>query len=92
MLQAFLLTRQWRDTREGVVLDFWWATEQGARWTQTLGQEVVFFIARADAGEAMPLLRNLRHWRSAEVAMPNNYSIAPVFIIGKPIFAHQSDT
>ena len=67
MLQAFLLTRQWRDTREGVVLDFWWATEQGACWTQTLGQEVVFFIARADAGEAAPLLRNLRHWRSAEV-------------------------
>ena len=55
MPQAFLLTRQWRDTREGVVLDFWWATEQGARWTQTLGQEVVFFIARADAGEATPL-------------------------------------
>ena len=27
-----------------------------------------------------------------QLAMPNNYSIAPVFIIGKPIFAHQSDT
>lgn len=67
MPQAFLLTRQWRDTREGVVLDFWWATEHGPCWTQTLGQEVVFFIARADAGEAKTLLRNLRHWRSAEV-------------------------
>ena len=67
MLQAFLLTRQWRDTREGVVLDFWWATEQGPCWTQTLGQEVVFFIARPDASQAASLLRNLRHWRSAEV-------------------------
>ena len=43
MLNAFLLTRQWRDTREGIALDFWWATEQGACWTQITQQEIVFF-------------------------------------------------
>lgn len=59
MPEAFLLTRQWRDTREGVLLDFWWATDEGPLWTQTSGQEVVFFVAprrdvrrtaRSDAG------------------------------------------
>ncbi len=43
MTNAFLLTRQWRDTREGVALDLWWATEQGSCWTQITGQDVVFF-------------------------------------------------
>lgn len=67
MPEAFLLTRQWRDTREGVLLDLWWATEQGPCWTQTTAQEVVFFIARSDAAEVDKLLRSLRYWRSAEV-------------------------
>ena len=67
MPEAFLLTRQWRDTREGVLLDFWWATEQGPCWTQTLGQDVVFFIARADAPRTEEVLRNLRQWRRADV-------------------------
>lgn len=67
MLDAFLLTRQWRDTREGVALDFWWATESGPYWTQITGQELVFFIDRAAAEAVAELLRDLHHWRMAEV-------------------------
>lgn len=69
MLPAFLLTRQWRDTRDGIALDFWWATESGACWTQVTGQELVFFIARRDAEQAEVVLRGVRHWRMAEVEL-----------------------
>ncbi|GGY67768.1 DNA polymerase [Cellvibrio zantedeschiae] len=69
MPNAFLLTRQWRDTREGIVLDFWWATEQGACWTQINRQEMVFFILRKDAEKIAKLLAGLRAWRMAEVEL-----------------------
>lgn len=67
MLNAFLLTRQWRDTREGIVLDFWWATEAGACWTQVPHQEIVFFALRKQAEELRQLLGNVPGWRTAEV-------------------------
>jgi len=67
MLNAFLLTRQWRDTREGIVLDFWWATEQGPCWTHVTGQEMVFFVLRGQATFIRQQLKSLRQWRMAEV-------------------------
>src|SRR5690606_23519962 len=67
MSNAFLLTRQWRDTRDGVALDFWWATDQGPCWTQITGQEIVFFVARAQAQTIARLLQGLRRWRMAQV-------------------------
>jgi DNA polymerase-2 len=69
MTNAFLLTRQWRDTREGVVLDLWWATETGSCWTQITGQEVVFFVEREQATELPALFARLRGWRMAEVEL-----------------------
>lgn len=69
MLNAFLLTRQWRDTREGVALDFWWATDQGPLWTQITGQEVVFFTLRDRAQEIRTVLSGVRRWRMAEVEL-----------------------
>ena len=70
-LQAFLLTRHWRDTANGVVLDFWWATDHGPLWTSVTQQEVVFFVARAQAEMTATALRNLRNWRMAEVPLRN---------------------
>jgi DNA polymerase-2 len=67
MINAFLLTRQWRDTREGVVLDLWWATEQGSCWTQMTGQEVVLFVPREQTQLIQQLLKPSRQWRMAEV-------------------------
>lgn len=69
MLNAFLLTRQWRDTREGIALDFWWATEQGACWTQITHQEMVFFALRKDAKKITAKLAGLHAWRMAEVEL-----------------------
>lgn len=69
MTNAFLLTRQWRDTREGIVLDLWWATEQGNCWTQITRQEMVFFVLREDAEQIQSLIKHLRQWRMAEVEL-----------------------
>jgi DNA polymerase II len=77
MIKAFLLTRQWRDTRAGVVLDFWWATEQGSCWTQIGGQEVVFFVLREQADYIQQLLKPVRQWRMAEVEL-NTFRNKPV--------------
>lgn len=68
---AFLLTRHWRDTSEGIALDFWWATDAGACWTSVPGQEAVFFVPRAAAAEITDALHGLRHWRMAEVGLRN---------------------
>ncbi|RYY76011.1 MAG: DNA polymerase II [Gammaproteobacteria bacterium] len=76
MLNAFLLTRQWRDTRDGVALDFWWATEQGACWTQVTGQEIVFFVLRKDAEKITQLLSSLSMWRMAEVELKTFHNLA----------------
>jgi DNA polymerase II len=69
MLSAFLLTRQWRDTPNGVALDFWWATDQGACWTQVTGQEIVFFVEQKDSEKINGLLKSARAWRMAEVGL-----------------------
>lgn len=69
MLNAFLLTRQWRDTLDGVTLDFWWTTEQGPRWTQITGQEIVLFIKSTDALKAKVLLKSSRSFRIGKVEL-----------------------
>jgi DNA polymerase II len=68
-INGFLLSRQWRDTPKGVLLDLWWATDEGSCWTQISGQEVVFFVARAAAASIPSLFARLRHWRMAEVPL-----------------------
>ena len=45
-LDGFLLTRQWRDTPQGIELVFWAATEHGPLRLQLSGQEAVCFIDR----------------------------------------------
>jgi DNA polymerase-2 len=81
MLNAFLLTRQWRDTRDGIILDFWWATEHGPRWTQINKQEVVFFILSENALRAKVLLKPLHAYRIAKVDLKtfNNNPVHAVY-------------
>lgn len=70
MTNAFLLTRQWRDSRkpnEGIVLDLWWATDQGSCWTQITQQEMVLFVLRSVADSINTLLATQRSWRMSEV-------------------------
>ncbi|RYY01682.1 MAG: DNA polymerase II [Gammaproteobacteria bacterium] len=77
MLNAFLLTRQWRDTRDGIVLDFWWATDKGACWTQVNAQEIVFFVLRSHGDKITKKLSGIRKWRMAEVEL-KTYRNLPV--------------
>jgi DNA polymerase II len=67
--KAFLLTRQWRDTHDGLMLDVWWATDQGPLWTQIHGQEVVFFVLQQQLPQINQLLSHLPAWRSAQVEL-----------------------
>jgi len=73
-LSAFLLTRHWRDTPEGITLDFWWATDNGPCWTSVTQQEAVFFLPRDKAGDIKEILKGLRHWRMAEVGLCDFYN------------------
>ncbi len=47
-LEAFLLTRQWRDTAKGIVLDLWFASQQGACHVLIEKQQAIFFIRQQD--------------------------------------------
>ena len=55
-IPAFLLTRQWQDTAKGILLDFWFSTDQGAINVQTEHQQAVFFIRQQDAQRVEQLL------------------------------------
>lgn len=48
---GFILTRQWRDTRQGVQLDYWLATDAGPVLLQYPAQNAVAFIRQSDVGE-----------------------------------------
>ncbi|MBD3671123.1 MAG: DNA polymerase II [Gammaproteobacteria bacterium] len=47
-LDCFLLTRQWRDSRNGVELVFWATSPEGPVRICISGQEALFFIAQGD--------------------------------------------
>ncbi|AJK48283.1 DNA polymerase II [Burkholderia plantarii] len=76
--QGFILTRHWRDTAAGVEIEFWLATDAGARRVRLRPQESVAFVPaaqreaaeRALAGETGVELRPLalRDFRQRPVA------------------------
>lgn len=66
MLQGFLLTRQWRDTPNGIELSFWVKTKQGVAKLIIPRQQAVCFIRRAshlpvNAERKLLGLRTLQH-------------------------------
>lgn len=60
MTPAFLLTRQWVDTGDGLRLDFWLTTAQGPLSVSIHQQQALFFIRQADAEMAAGLLAGTR--------------------------------
>jgi DNA polymerase-2 len=70
-IYGFLLTRQWRDTAAGIIIELWFVTDDGPRWIQITGQEAVLFVAREQASEAASLLVGFHGWRQAEVNLCN---------------------
>ncbi|MGN6478904.1 DNA polymerase II [Luteibacter sp.] len=56
--RAFILTRQWRDTREGVDLELWLATDDGPRAVLVKGQAAVAFVRESQRAEVEAAIRN----------------------------------
>jgi len=56
--RAFILTRQWRDTREGVDLELWLATDDGPRAVLVKGQAAVAFVRESQRAEVEAAIRS----------------------------------
>jgi len=54
--EAFLLSRHWRDTRDGVELEFWFSSDAGPLCAVFTAQKSVFFLAGESAARASALL------------------------------------
>ena len=59
MIDAFLLTRQWRDTHEGVLLELWFRSDEKAFKVEISGQQALFFIHQKDAPQVDNLLSRI---------------------------------
>jgi len=55
--QGFILTRHWRDTPNGIVIDFWLATDSGAQKITLPTQPAVAFMPAIYQARAQPLLQ-----------------------------------
>ena len=58
-LQGFLLTRQWRDTAEGIVLKYWLYTNSGPRLLEQSRQQGIFFVEGHHLEAALTLCKEL---------------------------------
>ena len=59
-IKGFLLTRNWRDGRDGVELEYWWATDQGPLRAAVHGERAVFFLREGELALAEPVLQRER--------------------------------
>ena len=53
---GFLLTRQWRDLKDGIQLSFWFATATGPVQVKITGQEAIFFCRHQDVDRVVKQL------------------------------------
>ncbi len=51
-IEGFLLTRNWRDGRDGVELEFWFTTDRGPLCALIRGERSVFFLDEEQASRA----------------------------------------
>jgi DNA polymerase-2 len=58
-LSGFLITRQWRDTPQGVLLKYWFYTENGPLLIEQTGQQGVFFVEENVLPQALELCQQL---------------------------------
>lgn len=59
MIPGFLLTRHWRDTPQGIRLDFWISTQRGVLEVSIRRQKAIFFIETRSASDVDALLQGL---------------------------------
>ena len=73
---GFVLTREWRDSRRGIELDYWLVSDSGPLHVVIAGQEAVFFLVRHQRAYAAELLRGI-DYRCVAVAL-RDFSLADV--------------
>jgi len=77
LIDAFLLTRQWRDTSRGIVLDFWFSSESGAVNVIIENQQAIFFIRQCDSQQISELLSGISEFNIKPLQL-KNFSHEPV--------------
>ena len=77
--EGFLLTRNWRDTGDGVELEFWFTTEQGPLCAVVRGERSVFFLGQDELEQARALLGPAS---GAEIKSVNLRNFAMVPVVG----------
>jgi DNA polymerase II len=75
--QGFVLSRQWRGTRDGVELEYWLATDAGAVQLILTRQQSIFFIPQQQCDQATSLLSRFSGW-SCQVVSLQDFSMNPV--------------
>jgi len=56
VIDAFLLTRQWIDSPNGITLEFWFSSDQGPFNVLIENQQAIFFIHHKDTAKAEQLI------------------------------------
>ncbi|WP_020656295.1 DNA polymerase II [Massilia niastensis] len=67
--RGFLLTRHWRDTDAGCEVEFWLATDSGARRVRLAPQTPVAFVPEEQRGAVEQLLHGERGWELRQLAL-----------------------
>ncbi len=68
---GFILSRNWRDTEQGVELELWLSGDSGPSCLLVPAQEVLFFLAFSDQARAQQLLGAEFHYRLAPLQLLN---------------------
>ncbi|MEM9257222.1 MAG: DNA polymerase II [Pseudomonadota bacterium] len=85
-LDGFVLTRSWRDTAEGVELEFWFATDEGPLRALVSGGRSVFFLPQHESEQARALLEGVQGLRIQPLEL-RDFTQQPV--CGLYFFSHR---
>ena len=75
--EGFLLTRNWRDTRDGVELEFWFSTAQGPLCALVRQEQSVFFLLQNALDTAREMLADVPGLEIKPVQL-QSFALAPV--------------
>ncbi|MGQ9426216.1 DNA polymerase II [Gilvimarinus sp. F26214L] len=82
-MNAFLLTRHWRDTPSGIGLELWCASEHGPVAIAIDGQEGVFFVRESDLEQATSTLApSIPRVGQARLRNLGNEPVVPLYFAG----------
>ena len=84
-LGGFLLTRQWRDSPAGLLVELWFATPQGPVQVEIRGERAVFFLAEDEANQHRALLA-LQPGVELKSLRLRNFALQPVVGVYSPTY------